>query len=183
MNSRARIDAHQHVLPTVRAEASPFHGGEPFDRSTLPWSPEDASSPLTASSLSLNADDRLSRRISRVPARMGDILSALAASLRGLRCEDASVCVGLPSDLDDAELETNRDLDNSVVRQLRRTLRGCRQKTKQARRRLCRRGASRHRKSPAQPAFGSVNHRTCQPTRARENGASQMARKAGCRVS
>ncbi|MFZ2107723.1 MAG: AraC family transcriptional regulator [Roseiarcus sp.] len=64
----------------------------------------------------------ISRQLLRVPARMGDILSALAASLRGLRCEDASVCVGLPSDIDEAELETNRDLDDSVVRQLRRTL-------------------------------------------------------------
>jgi AraC-like DNA-binding protein len=53
---------------------------------------------------------------------MDDILSALAASLRGLRREDASVCVGLPSDIDEAELETNRDLDDSVVRQLWRTL-------------------------------------------------------------
>ena len=122
MNSRARIDANQHVLPTFRAEASPFHGGEPFDRSTLPWSPEGASSPLTVSSLSLNADDMLSRRISHAPTRMDDILSALAASLRGLRCEDASVCVGLPSSIDEAELETNRDLDDSVVRQLWRTL-------------------------------------------------------------
>ena len=77
MNSRARIDAHQHVLPTFRAEASPFHGGEPSDRSTLPWSPEGASSPLTVSSLRLTANDMLSGRISRVPARMGDILSVL----------------------------------------------------------------------------------------------------------
>ena len=122
MNSRARIDAHQHVLPTFRAEASPFHGDEPSDRSALPWSPRGASSPLTVSSLRLNADDRLSRRISPAPARMDDILSALAASLRGLRCEDASVCVGLPSGIDEAELETNRDLDDSVVRQLWRTL-------------------------------------------------------------
>jgi AraC-like DNA-binding protein len=119
MNSRARIDANQHVLPAFRAEASPFRGDEPFDRSTLPWSPEGASFPLTASSLRPNADDMLSRRISRAPACMGDILSALAASLRGLRCEDAP---GLPSGIDEAELETNRDLDDSVVRQLSRTL-------------------------------------------------------------
>ena len=122
MTSRARIDAHQHVLPTFRAEASPFHGDEPFDRSAPAWSPEGASSPLTVSSLRLNADDMLSGRISRVPARMGDILSSIAASLRGLRCEDASAYVGLPSDKVDAELETNRDLDDSVVRQLWRTL-------------------------------------------------------------
>ena len=122
MTSRARIDAHQHVLPTFRAEASPFHGDKPFDRSALAWSPEGASSPLTVSSLR-PTDDMLSRRIARVPARMGDILSALAASLRGLRCEDdASAYVGLPSDIDDAELLTNRDLDDSVVRQLWRTL-------------------------------------------------------------
>ena len=97
-------------------------GDEPIGRSTLAWSPEGASPPLTVSSLRLNADDMHSRRILRVPARMGDILSDLAASLRELRCEDASACVGLLSDMDDAELETNRDLDNSVVRQLWRTL-------------------------------------------------------------
>src|SRR5271155_1961886 len=122
MTSRARIDAHQHVLPTFRAEASPFHGDKPFDRSAPAWSPEGASSPLTVSSLRLNADDMLSGRISRVPARMGDILSSIAASSRGLRCEDASAYVGLPSDTDDAEFETNRDFDDSVVRQLWRTL-------------------------------------------------------------
>lgn len=121
MTSRPRIDAHQHILPSFRAEASPFRGDEPFARNALAWSPEGASSPLKVSSLTLNADDMLSRRISHVPARMGDILSALAASLRGLRCEDASVYVELPSDIDDAELES-RDLDDSVVRQLWRTL-------------------------------------------------------------
>jgi len=91
-----RLAANQHVLPTSLAGASPSterRAVRSFHPS--PGVPKARPSPLTSSSLNLNADDRLSDEYRGSRPRMGDNTVALyRRSLRGLLGVCRSVCWG-----------------------------------------------------------------------------------------